>query len=113
MLSTSHRLKRDADFRLIYKHGRRVQRQLLRLVFLPVSQNSKRFAFVVSKKDLPKAAVRNRVKRILRSAMRENLGKIKPGYDVIIQARAAAKTAQPMALREEQKKLLSQAKLMT
>lgn len=113
MLPTSYRLKRDADFKLIYKNGRRIQNQLLRLVFLPTNHNTKRFAFVVAKKDLPKASSRNRVKRILRAAVYENLNKLKSGYDVIIQARTEAKTAKPMALRAEQNRLLTKAKLIT
>lgn len=40
-----------------------------------------RFGFVVSKKIDKRATVRNRVKRVLRSCIEENLESIKKGYD--------------------------------
>ncbi len=51
---------------------------------LKLAQNSlpqSRFGFIVSKKIDKRAAVRNRIKRILRSCAEENLESIKGGYD--------------------------------
>jgi len=54
--------------------------------FLKVSENGlrvSRFGFVVSKKVDKRAVVRNKIKRILRSFVQENLKNIRPGFDFL------------------------------
>ncbi len=53
---------------------------------LKLAQNGEgvsKFAFVVSKKVDPRAVVRNRTKRVLRSGIEENVDKIKKGFDFL------------------------------
>lgn len=49
----------------------------------PNSLDSSRFAFIVSKKVDKRATARNRIKRVLRSCVEENIPKIKGGYDFL------------------------------
>lgn len=111
MLNRYHRLARERDFAQVYKKGRRVSGQLLRLIILARPQSQNRFGFVISKKDIAKASARNRAKRILRAAVRENQKSLAPGHDVIIQTRVAGKSPSPAELRAELANLLGKAKL--
>ncbi|OGE77873.1 MAG: ribonuclease P protein component [Candidatus Doudnabacteria bacterium RIFCSPHIGHO2_01_FULL_46_14] len=112
MLSRVFRLTQEKDFLRIYKKGQRIQGNHLRISVLRANQNVTRFGFVISKKELSKATARNRVKRILRAAVHGQKKNIKPGYDVIIQARASSKLAPPALLRQEIENLFSKAKLI-
>ena len=49
-----------------------------------------RFGFIVSQKVAKKANQRNLVKRRIREVVRKELGRIRPGYDVVIIAKPAA-----------------------
>jgi len=42
-----------------------------------------RFGFVVSKKIAKSAVIRNRLRRVVRSAVEESLGNIRQGYDLL------------------------------
>lgn len=56
-------------------------------VTLKISENGlevSRFGFVVSKKVDRRAVIRNKVKRILRSYVQENLKNIKQGFDFLL-----------------------------
>jgi ribonuclease P protein component len=51
--------------------------------YAPNTLEISRFAFVVRKKVDKRAVVRNRIRRVLRSCIEEQLEAIKPGYDMI------------------------------
>ena len=51
--------------------------------------NKIRFAFIVSKKIDKRAVVRNRTKRVLRSAVEEIIEKLKTGKDIVIISKKA------------------------
>lgn len=113
MLPKIARLTEDKDFSLIYRKGRRLSSANLRIFILKQNQNIKRFGFVLGKKAIPKSTGRNRVKRILRAAIRQKLDRLEPGHDVIIQGQAGCKSARPALLRSEVWGLLEKAKLLT
>ncbi len=46
-----------------------------------------RFGFVISKKIDKRAVVRNKIKRLLRQAVRERLEKIPEGFDIVLVVR--------------------------
>lgn len=60
-------LKKEKDFDKVFKFGKRVFSKNLTLVYLP--SNETKFGFAVSKKH-GKSVVRNRIKRLLREAVR-------------------------------------------
>ncbi len=83
------RLTYDADFRRVRKHGKSWAHPFAILCALPNNLPHNRYGFSVSKR-LGGAVVRNRVKRLLREAVRttpKEVGPVVSGYDIVIIAR--------------------------
>ena len=93
MLPSASRLKRRSDFGRVYAKGRSYVTDLVVVYVLPFRDESTRIGFSVSKK-LGKSVARNRVKRLLREAIRPLLPYITLGYNVVIVARVRAADAQ-------------------
>ena len=99
MLPADQRLRKNEEFRLVYKRGRENVHPLAVLYVMrrvgnaAVQNPERRIGFVVSKKQ-GNAVVRNRIKRRLREAMRLRLDELKPGaYDLVFVGRGRMKTA--------------------
>lgn len=112
MLPADRRLRKNEDFRLVYKRGRENVHPLavlyvMRRVGNAAAQNpERRIGFVVSKKQ-GNAVVRNRIKRRLREAMRLRLDELKPGaYDLVFVGRGRMKTADWPEVQEAVRVLL-------
>lgn len=86
MLKKEYRLRKNADFRKVYRSAKSVSTKYLVLYPKVRKGESIRIGFSISKK-VGKANVRNYYKRRLREIMRHNLNHIKPGYDLIILTR--------------------------
>lgn len=91
-LRFTHRLHltKSADFDRLYKEGRKIVFPELVFYYAPQTADTRsrisRFGFCVSRK-MGKAVVRNRVKRIMREAVRLMLPEVAPGYDIAINSR--------------------------
>lgn len=86
MLHKDWRICRGKEYRCIYNNGKRIPGQYI-IVFVKENQLlHNRFGIVTSKK-LGNAVIRNRSKRIVREVIRNNLDKIKTGFDVVIVVR--------------------------
>ena len=70
-----------------------------------------RFAFTASRR-VGKAVARNRGKRLLREAVRKQLGRIEPGWDCLFIAREATPTADFSAVEAAVSQLLVRASLL-
>jgi ribonuclease P protein component len=81
-----YRLRDDAQFQRVKEDGRSWSHVLLVLCVLPNGLEYSRCGFSVSKR-VGKAAVRNRVKRLLREAARTRQTLIAPGQDLVFVAR--------------------------
>ncbi len=92
MLPKRYRLRRTRDFARVRRFGRSSGSQLLILYVLPTRSPDIRVGFSVSKR-VGKATVRNRVKRLMREAVRQHLSAIRPGQDLVFIARPAAAEA--------------------
>lgn len=110
MLAKQYRLKKNKDFELVFKRGKTFDSKLLFLK--TIKRNNlkvSRFGLVVGTKISKKATIRNKIKRRLRDVIRKKLEDIKPGFDVIIGAKAGVVDKNYQEIKEEFKGLLEKA----
>ncbi|MBK7896424.1 MAG: ribonuclease P protein component [Anaerolineaceae bacterium] len=112
MLPQPHRLKRSADIAQVRQQGRSWRHPLCILLVNPGEDVASRFAFVASKR-VGKAVVRNRVRRLLREAVRHHLDEIQPGWDCVWIARPRLLQASFAEVETAVLHLLAQAKLLS
>ena len=97
----------------LHEFGHFLVAKLLKIrVHYSSNQNLPRFGFVVSKKHAARIVDRNRLKRILRSTIRELEPSLTGSHDVIIQARPHVSRVPAKQIREELQILLEKAKLL-
>ncbi len=92
--------------------GKHWRGEILSLGVLPNHLPHVRFGLVVSRR-IGKAAIRNRIKRRLRAAIRHRLPVLTAGYDVVIIAHSPASTASYHVLEAVLVELLRQAGVLT
>jgi ribonuclease P protein component len=80
------RLRRSSDFDLLWLHGQRWHHPLAVLVVRKNDQQTSRFGFLASKR-VGNATERNRAKRLLREAVRQQLNEIRKGSDCLFIAK--------------------------
>ena len=92
-----YKLRKNAEFRLVYKKGKSYANNLLVLYVFPNKKNKddnnipyNKLGISVSKK-VGNSVVRSRSKRLIYEAYRLNYHELKPGYDYVFVARSAIK----------------------
>ena len=85
-------LKKNSQFRFVYNKGKSVANRLLVMIVLRTESGQNRLGISVSKK-VGKAVVRNRVRRLIRESYRLSEGCVSAGFDIVVIARAGAKSA--------------------
>lgn len=103
-------LKRNKQFRQVYRKGKSVACRELVLIYAKNRSDMVHVGLSVGKK-LGNSVVRNRVKRRLREAFRPNLPLLLPGFDLIVIARDAARDAPFSSLADSLRYLLRKAGL--
>lgn len=88
MLPRANRLNKQKDFDGVFGRGKTKQDNFLVLRFAPNSLGSSRFGLVVSAKAAKKAVDRNRLRRQMSEIIRLNWKNIKPGFDLVLVAKA-------------------------
>jgi len=81
-----HRLKKNKDYRRVYKSGRTVADNNIVLFVLANKYGLCRIGFTVSKK-VGKAVIRNKVRRWFKEACRSHCKDFRDGFDYVILAR--------------------------
>lgn len=86
MEQKNHKLKKRKEFAYIFKHGIFLNTKILSLVYLPSKLKNFKVGFSVSKK-IGKAVVRNKTKRRLKEAFRQNKMLARPQFNYIFVAK--------------------------
>jgi ribonuclease P protein component len=115
------RLTRISEFRRITRTGKRHQHTFLQLYFLPASmpnnqksgKSTGRVGFVVPIRAIKSSVERNRVRRLLREALRHWWKHISPGYDIVLRVRAFPKIDHALFVEAVLLKLLDRAGILT
>ncbi|MBT6401152.1 ribonuclease P protein component [candidate division WWE3 bacterium] len=86
MLPKEHRLSTTYEFNKTRRLGSKKRTSLFDIFYLDVKgyEGPSRVGIVVTTKYSKVAPVRNRVKRVFREAVRDNLEKISPGYWIVL-----------------------------
>lgn len=111
MLPQNNRLKKKKDFEKVFRKGKGFKEDFLALKTCRNDFNCSRFGFVVSQKISKKATVRNKIKRMLRKIIEENLKTIKKGSDVLIIVLPGLEISDFWQIKEICNKLLKKADL--
>ena len=83
-------LKKDSDFRKVYKHGKSFANRNLVMYILDNKSDSTRVGISVSKK-VGNAINRNKIRRRIKESYRLNIdANVKYGYDIVFIARVAS-----------------------
>ncbi|MGL5330057.1 MAG: ribonuclease P protein component [Peptostreptococcaceae bacterium] len=99
-------LKKDSDFRKVYKHGKSYANKHLVMYILDNKSEQSRIGISVSKK-VGKAIIRNKVRRRIKEAYRLNIDEnIKNGYDIVFIARIAIKDVDYQDIEKSMKHLV-------
>lgn len=82
-------LKKNYEFRKVYKSGKSYSNRLLVLYIFKNRENYNKTGISVSKK-VGKSIVRSRVKRLIKESFRDNMINLKQGYNLVFIARVAS-----------------------
>jgi len=114
MLPAKFRLKDKKEFSETFKKGKSFSSRHLMMRLTRVSSAEIKVGFSVGLKFSKKAAERNKVKRWLREAVRESLGKFRPGAKIVfvLNSRSEFRELSLDILRQEVRDLLQISKLI-
>jgi len=110
-MEKQYRLRKNVDFQQARRQGRSWANELLVLNVVPNGLEHSRFGFSASRR-LGKAVVRNRVKRLMREAIRQQRERLPAGWDVILIARLPMREASFSAVERALEQLLRHARLL-
>ncbi len=104
-------LKKNYDFRIVYRKGRSLANRYLVVYKYPNNTNANRIGISVSKK-VGNSVVRSRVTRLIRESYRLNEDNIeKKGWDFVVIARSSANGASYQDISNSLVSLLKQHKV--
>lgn len=86
MLAKGFRISESRDYNNIYKNGKKVPGRYIIVYILDNELGFNRYGVVTSKK-VGNAVIRNKIKRQIRSIIKNNLNNIKASHDIVIVAR--------------------------
>jgi len=105
------RLRKSAEFRLVYNEGKRFEGRLVTAFVLSTGLTQHRLGITASRKMSRLAVKRNRAKRLLREAFRltgGELGVLKKRYDWVFNARRSLLEVKAEAVIADLKRIITQ-----
>lgn len=90
MFSRDQRITKKEDFDLVFKKGAVLRSEFFTIRMLKNSLNKRRFAILVSKKISKKAMERNKIKRILREAIKNQMETFPDNCDYVFYIQPAS-----------------------
>mgnify|MGYP000526293949 CR=1 FL=1 len=112
MLIKNYRLRKREEIVKVIKNGHSFFVPEVGIKFIRNNLKNSRFCFIISSKIDKRATVRNKIKRRLREIVRQNLEKIKPGFDILIFARFGIKELNFWQMKEKLEQLFKKSKLL-
>ena len=118
MLPKANRLRRNQDFSKVYEKGIRQNGPdlVLRALRCPAESRKTvkptRIGISIGKKVSKQAVVRNRLKRLIRAAVRQLLPKIKPGWDLAIVVKPTAPRCNYREILQQLEQLLAKSEVL-
>jgi len=114
MLPAKYRLKDNKEFNSVFRSGKTISSEVLVMKLQPDLEGKTKVGFSVGLKFSKKAFQRNRIKRWMREAMRENIEKIKPGSQILflINSKYSYNQLSCSLICSETEKLLKKAKIL-
>lgn len=112
MLPKENRLKKNKDFKKVFKDGKGFKEDFLVLKKAKNNLKISRFGFVVSKTFFKKATLRNKIKRKLRESVRIKLNEIKKGIDGVVIAGPGLEAKDFREIKEIVNRLFKKAKII-
>lgn len=111
-MSTIERLKKNTEFKAVYKRGKSIPDKYAVIYVAKNRQNITRVGFTASKK-VGKSVIRNRARRLMKESFRKNSEDIKVGYDIVFIARVAIKDAEYSQVERSIERLLKKSGIKT
>ena len=108
----TERLRKDSDFRRVYKHGKSFANRYLVMYIMRNNLEYNRVGISVSKK-VGNAINRNKIRRRIKESYRLNIdANVKYGYDIVFIARVAIKEADYKDIEKSMTHLIRKAGLI-
>lgn len=85
-----NRLRRSRDFAAVAANGTKLSNNLIIIKYLARADNKATRVGIITTRKLGKATKRNRLRRLVREAVRLTLPEVKRGYDIVVIVRSAA-----------------------
>ena len=112
MLLKENRLR---GFRIpvLLKQGRRVHGEIASVIFVPNDSQESHIGVIVPIKLSKRAVHRNRTKRLIYEAVRQNNSSVKPGFDIIIMTKKLFREEKLTDIQQPIIELLQKAELLS
>jgi ribonuclease P protein component len=98
-LGPERRIRRAAEFKLLYASGRRIGGELFTAVVRPNELGTPRLGMSIAARSVRRAVQRNRVRRVIRESFRKRYAEL-PALDIVVGARSGVQAMTNSRLRD-------------